>query len=184
MRFCASSVFLALAKWDCSDHLQHILCLIHLASHVTLLAQYHVSGFLQETLSLATSSRARHEIMAAIATAITLENCSRYQDTLASCGCDSCICTLHWSEGGARGSTVIPCTKMEVLTKFAQDYLVNVTPTFLPHIYQYYFGSFQLIHGLFRVKCLWHNECIIILYSHFHSYSLQSLSIVHVTYGM
>ena len=119
-----------LAAWDCRGHLKHILCLLHVASRVTLLAQYHVGGFLRDTLSPATTSRARHEIVAAIATAASLEDGRRYRDTLASCGCQSCTCALRWLEGGARGSAIAPCRKTEVATKFAQDYLVNATPTF------------------------------------------------------
>ena len=119
-----------LAAWDCRGHLKHILCHLHVASRVTLLAQYHIGGFLRDTLSPATTSRARHEIVAAIATAASLENGRRYRDTLASCGCQSCTCALRWLEGGARGSAIAPCRKTEVATKFAQDYLVNATPTF------------------------------------------------------
>ena len=119
-----------LAAWDCRGHLKHILCLLRLASRITLLAQYHVGGFLRDTLSPATTSKARHEIVAAIATAASLEDGRRYRNTLASCGCNSCICALHWLQGGARGSAITPCRKTEVATKFAHDYLVNATPTF------------------------------------------------------
>ena len=121
-----------LAAWDCRGHLAHILCLLRLASRVTLLVQYHIGGFLRATLdrSPAATSKARHEIVAAIATAASLEDGKRYRATLASCGCEACTATLRWLEGGARGSTIIPCKKTEVATKFAKDYLVNATPTF------------------------------------------------------
>ena len=118
-----------LAAWDCRGHLKHILCLLYLASRITMLAQYHIGGFLWDTLSPATTSKARHEIVTAIATSGFLENRTQYRDTLSSCGCESCISALGWrEEHGVVTSS--PAERQEVLAKFANDYLANATPTF------------------------------------------------------
>ena len=109
-----------LAAWDCRGHLKHILCLLCVASHITLLTQYHAGGspcwltitlcwsFPWDTLSQRTTSKACHEIMAPIATTPSLGGWQRTSEHLGVGGIKSCICALRWLEGGVCGRGYIP----------------------------------------------------------------------------
>ena len=42
-----------LVAWDCSDHLMHVHCLLQLVNRITILAHYHVGGFLRQVMATA-----------------------------------------------------------------------------------------------------------------------------------
>lgn len=136
-----------LDAWDCSSHLRHIQQLLAAASRVTMLAQYHIGGFLARTTSSVTSTQERSEILVAIANAACVEHGSHYRATLAACGCEACTQALRWVQAGRQGPSMPPCRESEVVTKFGKDMLVNMTPTFFRQCLQM-FAAMPATHPL------------------------------------
>ena len=122
-----------LEAWNCKDHMIHIRFLLRLVNRVTLLAQYHIGGFLRQTITRAgaTTAQDRNGILVAIANAGCQQEFEQYSSTLAACGCGACTRTLHWMNGDAQGRrSTAPCRITEAKTRFARDLWANITPTF------------------------------------------------------
>ena len=124
-----SSALANLEAWDCTSHMVHIRSLLQVAHRISLLAQYHIGGFLLQITAGATAQE-RHGILAAIASAACRQERSRYRSTLAACGCPECTRALCWLDHGEQGPPITPCKAMEVQTRFARDHVANLTPTF------------------------------------------------------
>ena len=107
----------------------HIWSLLQLVHHISLLAQYHIGGFLSWITAGATAQE-RHGILAAIASAACRQERSHYCSTLAACGCTECTRALRWLDDGEQVPIITLCKAMEVQTRFAQDHSANLTPTF------------------------------------------------------
>ena len=96
-----------LEGWDCNGHLGHIRSLLKLANRVTLLAHYHIGGFLSYTTAVTITPHNRHAILAAIANMACREERSHYLDTLDSCGCGVCASAHRLVSQGIYDKTLI-----------------------------------------------------------------------------
>ena len=119
-----------LVAWDCSAHLQHVRRLLQMVSRLTIMAHYHIGGFLGQVISRSNAATAqeRHGVLVTIANAACTDNSRRYRAILTSCGCTQCTVALRAIQRGAGGGT--PCKTSEVRARFGRDHIANLTPTF------------------------------------------------------
>ena len=119
----------SLATWDCSGQVLHLQRLLQLATRVTVMAQYHVGGFLRQVVASAntTNSKERSDVLAALANTASKDSDRHYNAILSSCACDQCS---HALPGQAGGGVRMPCRTSQVMARFARDSLANITPTF------------------------------------------------------
>ena len=132
-----------LASWDCSGPLLHIHRLLQVACRITIMAHYHLGGFLRQVLANtnATNSKQQSKVLAALANAAREDSDRRYNTILSSCGCEECTHAL-------RRPGQLLCRASQVLGKFARDSLANITPTFFCQCVQMY-AALPSTHTLF-----------------------------------
>ena len=137
----------SLATWDCSGQVLHLQRLLQLATRVTVMAQYHVGGFLRQVVASAntTNSKERSDVLAALANTASKDSNRHYNAILSSCACDQCS---HALPGQAGGGVRMPCRTSQVMARFARDSLANITPTFFRQCMQMH-AALPPTHALF-----------------------------------
>ena len=119
-----------LDAWDCSAQMLHVQRLLQLACCVTVMAQYHVAGFLRQVVA-----------------STNKDSGQQYVAILPSCACEECAHVLSGLRHGGRVG--MPCRASQVLAKFARDSLANFTPTFFRQCVQMHANLPPLPHDLF-----------------------------------
>ena len=137
-----------LDTWDCSGQVLHVRRLLQLACRITIIAQYHVGGFLRQVVASAnaTSSKHRSTVLAALANTASKESDQEYATILSGCACEECAHALRGL--GQAGGVGMPCRASQVLAKFARDRLANLTPTFFQQCIQMH-ATLPHTHDLF-----------------------------------
>ena len=139
-----------LADWDCSGQVIHIRRLLQLAGRITIMAQYHVGGYLRQVVAAANTntSKDRSHVLNALANTASKDNDQQYTAILSDCACEVCagaLCGL-----GQEGERM-PCRASQVVAKFSRDSLANLTPTFFRQCIQMH-AALPPTHALFTAS--------------------------------